>query len=157
MNFLQSLLSRSATAKERRWDIRKPSEIDAAVCWGPSSYKRCSITSLSLTGMFLKLPNADIPAGSELDIMFLHDGRGGNKRCVETARVVRTTENGVAVCFNHFNNQHQTNIQIMLHMLESHKLSVSQAVPHSPAIADAAVLQQTTDTKSSYPDALRSF
>lgn len=156
MNFLQSLLSRSATAKERRWDIRKTSEIDAAVCWGEDAYKRCIITSLSLTGMFLKLPQADIAEGSELELMFLNNNSSGHRRCVETVRVVRTTQKGVAVCFSHFNNQHQTNIQTMLHMLESNKLLKSTPVSYSPDSLKPAAAPQSAELET-YPDALHSF
>ena len=143
MNFLQSLLSRSATATERRWDIRKTSEIDAAVCWGEDAYKRCIITSLSLTGMFLKLTHADIAEGSELELMFLNNNSSGHRRCIETVRVVRTTQNGVAVCFSQFNNQHQTNIQTILHMLESNKLCESIPVSHNHDTPKPTVAQQS--------------
>ncbi|KPJ91827.1 MAG: hypothetical protein AMJ53_10680 [Gammaproteobacteria bacterium SG8_11] len=81
--------------------------------------KRIIITNLNFNGMFLEIPNVTLPVGVELEIFFYCDYYGNTKRCSEWVRVVSCDPSGVAVKFSRFDNQHQSNMQILFHQMHS--------------------------------------
>ena len=102
-------------ARERRLDQRKPSELQAAICWEQDQSLQCRITSISLTGLFLELQEAQLASGAIMQLFFYGTMDGSQKLCSEWVRVEGTRHNGVAVSFTRFDNQHQCNMQLMLH------------------------------------------
>ena len=111
--------------RERRLDIRKPTSINAAVCSEYFGTKPCVISELSLTGMFLVLSEqSNFTPGTELQLLFYCNMDNCEKLCFEWVRVAGMRKNGVAVSFDHFDNQHQNNIQQMLHQSISHSESL---------------------------------
>jgi hypothetical protein len=78
---------------------------------------RIIITNLNLNGMFLKIPNENLNIGMELEIYFFCDYYGITKRCCEWVRVVSCDISGVAVEFSRFDNQHQSNMQVLFHQM----------------------------------------
>ena len=115
----------SPQAQERRLDQRKPSTISAAMYWEHNNTRQCRITSVSLTGMFLEMKEPDVNSGTMLQLYFHCFMDNATKRCCEWVRVVGARKNGVAVRFARFDNQHQSNIRLMLHQALS-------ALPASP-------------------------
>jgi hypothetical protein len=67
--------------------------------------------------MFLEIPNENLPLGTEFEMFFYCDYYGNTKRCCEWVRVVSCGPSGVAVEFSRFDNQHQSNIQILYHQM----------------------------------------
>lgn len=111
--------------RERRLDIRKPATINAVVCGEQSSAQPCIISMLSLSGMFLKLEQeTNYDPGTLLQVVFYSTMDSCRKLCCEWVRVAGVRKNGVAVVFAHFDNQHQTNIQLMLHQAIAHTTSI---------------------------------
>ncbi|MGD8938029.1 MAG: PilZ domain-containing protein [Gammaproteobacteria bacterium] len=102
------------SVRERRLDQRKPSTIQAAMCWEHDHTRQCRITSLSLTGLFLELKDTNVQVGTLLQLFFYCTMDHSKKLCSEWVHVVGQRENGVAVSFARFDNQHQSNIQLML-------------------------------------------
>lgn len=78
---------------------------------------RISITNLNLNGMFLQIPNEQLPVGVELQVFFYTDYYGNTKRCSEWVRVVSCDSSGVAVEFSRYDNQHQCNIQVLFQQM----------------------------------------
>ena len=78
---------------------------------------RIIITNLNLNGMFLEIPNENLPIGADFEMCFYCDYYGNTKRCCERVRVVSCDASGVAVEFSRFDNQHQSNIQVLFHQL----------------------------------------
>jgi hypothetical protein len=117
--------------QERRLDQRKPSQLQAAVCWDINHSRQCRITSVSLTGLFLELQESRITIGDELQLFFYSQIDGSRKLCCEWVRVEGQRDNGVAVSFARFDNQHQCNIQLMLQeaMVHPASLTNSNVVP----------------------------
>lgn len=105
---------RRATGSERRLDRRKSSTIQAAMRWEHDIIRQCRITSLSLSGMLLELKDIDIQIGAPLEIFFYSCIDDSKKLCSERVQVVGKREKGIAVSFARFDNQHQSNIQLML-------------------------------------------
>lgn len=101
--------------RERRLDQRKPSKLQAAVYWDTNHSRQCRITSVSLTGLFLELQESRISIGDILQLFFYSHIDGSRKLCCEWVRVEGRRDKGVAVSFARFDNQHQCNIQLMLH------------------------------------------
>lgn len=128
MKFWQNNHSKSHSTHERRLDTRISSTIPAAICWSDDNSKHCTISHVSLTGMLLDVHNVDLPADTEAKIYFYCDIDGARKRCCEWVRIVGIRNNGVAVCFTHFDNEHQSNIQMMLH--DIHNLSFDDNQRH---------------------------
>ncbi|WP_455211842.1 PilZ domain-containing protein [Kaarinaea lacus] len=116
---------RTATVRERRLDQRKPSTIQAAMCWEHDHTRQCRITSLSLTGMFLESPDTDVNIGTILQLFFYCTMDDSKKLCNEWVRVVGKRDTGVAVSFAQFDNQHQSNIQLMLQQAVNHTHSIA--------------------------------
>ncbi|WP_455209890.1 PilZ domain-containing protein [Kaarinaea lacus] len=92
-------------------------KIKAMIMLDSEHAKRIIITNLNLNGMFLEFPNENLPIGAEFEMFFYCDYYGNTKRCSETVRVVSCDSSGVAVEFSHFDNQHQSNIQILFHQM----------------------------------------
>lgn len=128
MKFWPNNHSKNRHAHERRLDTRKSSTIPAAICWGDDNSKYCTISHVSLTGMLLDVNSTGFSADTVARIFFYSDIDGARKRCCEWVRVVGVRNNGVAVCFTHFDNEHQSNIQMMLHDL--HNLSFDDNQRH---------------------------
>ncbi|KPJ95140.1 MAG: hypothetical protein AMJ53_03470 [Gammaproteobacteria bacterium SG8_11] len=118
---------RSTVVGERRLDTRKPSTIQAAMCWEQSNTRQCRITSISLTGMFLELNAAKLKIGTLLELFFYCRMDDSKKLCSEWVRVVGQRQNGIAVSFARFDNLHQSNMQLMLQQAFSDTRSPSGA------------------------------
>ena len=117
--------SASDKFRERRLDKRKSLTINAVVCSEQDSAQPCIISTLSLSGMFLVLePETRFADGTLLQLVFYSTRDNCRKVCCEWVRVVGMRESGVAVTFAHFDNQHQTNIQQMLHQVSVHTPSI---------------------------------
>jgi hypothetical protein len=115
MKLWPSISHRSGVVGERRRDSRKSTVIPAMLGRHMGDARSCTITDLNLTGIFVQMPDPSFPVGSELQILFRFDFHGNIRQCSEPVRVVRTTHDGLAVTFSHYDNQHQCNIQMMLH------------------------------------------
>ena len=134
---------RTAAVRERRLDQRKPSTIQAAICWERDRTRQCRITSLSLTGMFLELPEADVNIGTLLELFFYCTMDDSKKLCNEWVTVVGQRENGVAVSFARFDNQHQNNIQLMLQQGVNHSTSIAPASNQPDTLHHAEKVRQS--------------
>jgi hypothetical protein len=125
MKIWHSKRQTSGKFRERRLDIRKPTTINAVICYEKSAAVPCVISSLSLTGMLLELTEkVHFELGTLLQLVFYSTIDHCRKVCCEWVSVAGMRENGVAVRFAHFDHEHQTNIQQMLH----------QAMTHSPPL-----------------------
>jgi hypothetical protein len=129
---------RMKVVRERRLDQRKPSQLQAAVCWNPQHSQQCRITSMSLTGLFLELQESRITIGEVLQLFFYSDIDGSRKLCCEWVRVEGQRNNGVAVSFARFDNQHQCNIQLMLQEAMVHPASLTNVGGAPEAITKTA-------------------
>jgi hypothetical protein len=109
------------------------------MCWEHDHTRQCRITSLSLTGMFLELKEANLEIGTELQLFFYCAMDDSEKLCCEWVSVVGQRENGVAVSFARFDNQHQNNIQLMLQQAVPHPYSFSPANGENQSSANAAI------------------
>jgi len=134
---------RAAAVRERRLDQRKPSTIQAAICWERDRTRQCRITSLSLTGMFLELPDANLHIGTVLELFFYCSMDDARKLCNEWVTVVGKRENGVAVSFARFDNQHQSNIQLMLQQGVNHPASIAPASRQTDVLHGAEKMQKS--------------
>ena len=124
---MKLLKKTAASGRERRLDQRKPTA-QQAVIWGDHNQSRqCCITSVSLTGLFLELSDAHLINGTDVQVFFYSDMDGAQKLCSEWVRVVGERNNGVAVAFIRFDNEHQCNMQLMLH-----QTLVGSATPPQP-------------------------
>ena len=134
---------RSSTMRERRLDHRKPSVLHAAICWEKNNSQRCLVTSVSLTGLFLELQECHPSSGAIMQLLFYCTIDGSRKLCSEWVRVEGHRDNGVAVSFTRFDNQHQCNMQLMLEQAVVHPaaLATSKGAPASavpPAMTNTA-------------------
>ena len=126
--------------RERRLDQRKPATINAAICSEHDNGKRCIISSLSLTGMLLQLNEVNLPVGAALQVYFYCNVDGADKCCNELVSVVGVRNDGVAVRFERFDNEHQSNMQMMLHQICEFTAAHQNSNPISafPIAANAA-------------------
>ncbi len=130
---MKLLKKTAASGRERRLDQRKPT-VQQAVIWGDHNQSRqCCITSVSLTGLFLELSDAHLTNGTDVQVFFYSDMDGAQKLCSEWVRVVGERNNGVAVTFIRFDNEHQCNIQLMLHKALTGPATPLQPQPGSNA------------------------
>ncbi len=134
---------RRTSVRERRLDQRKSSTLQAAMCWEHDHSCQCRITSLSLTGMLLEFRDTNIQIGTMLQLFFYCTMDDAKKLCSEWVRVVGKRENGVAVSFARFDNQHQSNIQLILQQAVVNTREFFPVKNQNQALSSAATIKKT--------------
>lgn len=142
MNFWRTN-SRHTLGGDRRLDQRKPSTIQAAMCWEHNDTRQCLISSLSLTGMLLELKDTNLQIGTMLQLYFYCTIDDSRKLCSEWVEVVGQRKNGIAVSFARFDNQHQSNIQLMLQQAVSDTSALISANQQPQELFSAKTISKT--------------
>ena len=117
MKLLDSLFKTVGDVPHQPSHNNELNKIKAMIMLDSEHAKRIIITNLNLNGMLLEIPNENLPVGAEFEMFFYCDYYGNTKRCCEFVRVVSSDKSGVAVEFSRFDNQHQSNIQILFHQM----------------------------------------
>ena len=117
MKFWNSMFKAVGEVPHHPAQSNELNKIKAMIMLDSEHAKRIFITNFNLNGMFLEIRNDKLPVGAELEMYFYCDHYGETKRYCELIRVVSCDSSGVAVEFCRFDNQHQTNIQILFEQL----------------------------------------
>lgn len=111
-----SVTNATSGFKERRWAQRTPSAIEVGIKMANGNWQRCQVVNLSLAGMYLDFPAADLIPEDILTLKFTLDIDGLLKHYFEKVTVKHVSENGIAVAFENFTNSHFVILQKLLHL-----------------------------------------
>lgn len=117
MKFWDSLFRNADNVPHHPGNNMELNKIKAMIMLDGEHATHIIITNLNLNGMFLEIPNERLPIGVEFEMCFYCDYYGITKRFCEWVRVVSCDSSGVAAEFSRFDNQHQSNIQVLFHQM----------------------------------------
>jgi hypothetical protein len=85
--------------KERRWNTRKPMQLDVALVYDGLGILRCRTRDISLAGLFVETGPIVLPHHAAIEVVM--EGGGGLPRptCRLPALVVRVGEDGAGAMF----------------------------------------------------------
>ena len=87
-----------------RWCSREPIEIHVDLAHGKHKIGQCRTRNISLGGMFIVLPDAEVPVGATLDVC-VEDPANGYVPRVLKASVVHRQPDGLGIMYRDFSIQ----------------------------------------------------
>lgn len=86
---------------EHRWSERKPIEMNVNLYYAPMGELQGRTRDISLEGMYVKTHGIELPVNAELEISFVTDIAGHEKKHQMPAYVVHGSGDGVGLMLRH--------------------------------------------------------
>lgn len=107
---------------EQRGSIRKPISVDVLVNYAFVDPRLWCTRDLGMHSAFVKMPRPDLPLGAMVDlVLYLHFSEDHEPHVV-SARIVRSTKEGIAVMFDTYGQRTLAALATLLDGAQQHSM-----------------------------------